>query len=45
LDAIPVAVATIVARVLDVPLAGRIEGLLLRVETGDEMLVQRGEIW
>ncbi len=31
--------ATIVARALDVPMLGRIEGLLSRVETGDAVLV------
>lgn len=31
--------ATIVARALDVPLVGRVEGLLSRVETGDAILV------
>lgn len=31
--------ATIVARALDVPLVGRLDGLLSRVETGDEVLV------
>ncbi|MCZ6592744.1 MAG: phosphoenolpyruvate--protein phosphotransferase [Alphaproteobacteria bacterium] len=31
--------ATIVARALDVPMVGRVEGLLSRVETGDAVLV------
>ena len=31
--------ATIVARALDVPMVGRVEGLLSRVETGDTVLV------